>query len=153
MVGQLAWKVQRLTLIGQLNNSLANVGVAAPLSSNLVGRETMERPSTIERRRRARLKLPQTVRVRPSDPIRYDFDEILPTLNISRNSVYFASKNGFYKEGMRVFITFPYSDSLGSINRESLGRVVRVDDLGEGRRGIAVEILMPIYVGGKETVR
>jgi len=74
-------------------------------------------------------------------------------LNISRDSVYFASKNRFYKEGMRVFITYPYSDSVGSINRESLGRVVRVDDLGEGRRGIAVEILMPIYVGGKETVR
>jgi len=113
----------------------------------------MGRPSTTERRRRARLKLPQVVRVRPSDPIRYDFDEILPTLNISRDSVYFASKNAFYKEGMRVFITYPYSDSVGSINRESLGRVVRVDDLGEGRRGIAVEILMPIYVGGKETVR
>ncbi len=113
----------------------------------------MGRPSTTERRRRARVKLPQVVRVRPSDPIRYDFDEILPTLNISRDSVYFASKNGFYKQGMRVFITFPYSDSFGSINREFLGRVVRIDDLGQNRRGIAVEILMPIYVGGKETVR
>jgi len=106
-----------------------------------------------ERRRRARLKLPQVVRVRPSDAHRQDFDEILPTMNATRDSVYFASKNSSYIEGMRVFITFPYSDSPGSLNRESLGKVVRIDDLGQGRRGIAIEILMPLYVGGKETVR
>jgi hypothetical protein len=31
--------------------------------------------------------------------------------------------------------------------------VVRIDKLGQGRRGIAIEILMPLYVGGKETLR
>ena len=105
-----------------------------------------------ERRRRARLKLPQVVRVRPSDA-HLNFDVILPTLNATRDSVYFASKNTTYVEGMRVFITFPYSDATGSLNRESLGQVVRVDDLGQGRRGIAIQILMPLYVGGKETQR
>ena len=105
-----------------------------------------------ERRRRARLKLPQVVRVRPSDA-QVNFDEILPTLNTARDSVYFASKNTSYVAGMRVFITFPYSDAPGSLNRESLGKVVRVDDLGRGRRGVAIEILMPLYVGGKETQR
>jgi hypothetical protein len=30
---------------------------------------------------------------------------------------------------------------------------VRIDDLGHGRRGIAVEILMPLYLGGKETLK
>jgi hypothetical protein len=114
---------------------------------------TMARLTVPERRRRARLKLPQTVRVRPSDPLRHDFDEILPTLNTARDSVYFASKNESYKEGMRLFVTYPYSDGPGSINRESLGKVVRIDDLGHGRRGIAVEILMPIYIGGKETLK
>lgn len=112
----------------------------------------MARPP-IERRKRARLKLPQTVRVRPSDIHRQNFDEILPTLNTSRDSVYFVTKNASYVEGMRVFITFPYSDEPGSLNRESLGRVVRIEDLGQGRRGIAIEILMPLYVGGKETLR
>lgn len=96
----------------------------------------------LERRRRARLKLPQAVRVRPSDA-QVHFDEILPTRNASRESVYFTSKNGAYFKGMRVFITFPYSDSPGSLDRESLGRVVRIDDLGQGRRGIAIEMLMP----------
>ncbi|MGB2897649.1 MAG: hypothetical protein WBB89_00185, partial [Candidatus Acidiferrum sp.] len=69
------------------------------------------------------MRLPQTVRVRPSDPRLLDFDEILPTVNTSRDSVYFVSKNQAYEEGMRVFVTCPYSDGPGSINRESLGKV------------------------------
>ena len=113
----------------------------------------MARLTGPERRRKARRRLPQTLRVRPYDPPRHDFDEILPTLNTPRDSVYFASKNEFYTVGMRLFIKFPYSDGLGSINRESLGRVVRIDDLGHGRRGIAVEILMPLYLRGKETLK
>jgi hypothetical protein len=113
----------------------------------------MARLNTPERRRKARLRLPQTVRVRPSDVHLHNFDEILPTLNTSRDSVYFVSKNASYKEGMRLFVTCPYSDGVGSLNRESLGKVVRIDDLGNGRRGIAVEILMPVYLGGKETLK
>ncbi len=113
----------------------------------------MARLNRPERWGKARLRLPQTVRVQPSDAHLHNFDEILPTLNTSRDSVYFASKNAFYKEGMRLFVTCPYSDGLGSLNRESLGKVVRVDDLGNGRRGIAVEFLMPVYLGGKETVK
>lgn len=106
-----------------------------------------------ERRRKGRLTVPRIVRVRPSEPRGHDFDEILPTQNASRDSVYFISKNRSYREGMRLFVTFPYSDSPGSINRESLGRVVRIEPMDQGRRGIAVEILMPIYTGGKETLR
>jgi hypothetical protein len=106
-----------------------------------------------ERRRKGRLKLPHLIRVRPSDPRLPNFDEILSTLNASRNSVYFVSKNQKYREGMRVFITYPYSESPDSINRESLGEVVRIDELGHGRQGIAVHILMPVYLGGKETRR
>jgi hypothetical protein len=113
----------------------------------------MAQRSGPERRRKGRLRLPQTIRVRPSDAHLHDFDEILPTLNSSRNSVYFATKNQYYKEGMRLFITYPYSEGLDSINRDSLGQVVRVDELGNGRRGIAVDILMPVYLGGKETLK
>jgi hypothetical protein len=112
----------------------------------------MGHPPAKERRRKARLKLRQVVRVRPSDA-HLDFDEILPTLNTSRDSVYFVSKNASYVEGMRLFITYPYSDAPSSLNRESLGRVVRIEELGQGRRGIAVEVLMPIYLGGTETLR
>jgi hypothetical protein len=109
----------------------------------------MPRLGTEERRRKGRLKLPRVVRVRPSEPGLNEFDEILPTLNASMDSVYFVSKNRRYKEGLRVFITYPYSDSPGSINQESLGKVVRVDELDHGRRGIAVQILMPLHLGAK----
>jgi hypothetical protein len=113
----------------------------------------MPRLGTEERRRKGRLRLPRVVRVRPSQPGFTDFDEVLPTKNAALDSVYFVSKNRRYKEGLRVFITFPYSDTPGSINQESLGKVVRVDELDHGRRGIAVQILMPLYLGAKETIR
>lgn len=113
----------------------------------------MVRVPGTERRRKARLKLPQVVRVRPSDPQHLSFDEILPTLNTARDSVYFVSKIKSYVQEMRVFVTYPYSDAPGSINRDFLGKVVRIDELDRGRRGIAVQLLMPIYLGGKETVR
>ena len=113
----------------------------------------MPRSVTEERRRKGRLKLPRVVRVRPSEPAFHDFDEVLPTHNAAQDSVYFVSKNRAYKESMRVFITFPYSDSPGSINQESLGKVVRIEELDHGRRGIAVQILMPLYLGAKDTLR
>lgn len=106
-----------------------------------------------DRRYKSRLRLPRIIRVRPSIPGVADFDEILSTLNASREGAYFISTNKTYREGMRVFITFPYSESQGSINRESLGEVVRIDELDNGRRGIAVQLLMSVYLGGSETLR
>jgi hypothetical protein len=113
----------------------------------------MPRLGTEERRRKGRLKVPRVVRVRPSEPGLTDFDEILPTQNAALDSVYFVSKNHRYKEGLRVFITYPYSDEPGSINREFLGKVERIEELAHGRRGIAIQMLMPLYVGAKETLR
>ena len=106
-----------------------------------------------ERRRKGRLKVPRVVRVRPSEPHRADFDEIMPTKNAAVDSFYFTTKNQTYRAGLRVFVTYPYSEEPGSLNREFLGQVVRVDELDHGRRGIAVQLLMPIYLGGKETLR
>jgi hypothetical protein len=119
----------------------------------VISKYNMPKPATGERRRKGRLRIPRVVRVRPSDPAHHDFDEILPTMNTAVDSVYFASKNPNYKVGMRVFITHPYYDMPGAINRESLGEVVRVDELDHARRGIAIKILMPLYLGGKETLR
>jgi len=113
----------------------------------------MRRAGKEERRRKGRLRLARVVRVRPSEPHLQDFDEILPTQNAAADSIYFVSKNQKYRPGMRVFVTYPYADGPGSINREYLGQVVRTDELDHGRRGVAVQLLMPIYLGGKETVR
>jgi len=42
---------------------------------------------------------------------------------------------------------------VGAIKREYLGKVVRIENLGHGRRGISIEILMTIYLGGQGTLR
>lgn len=93
------------------------------------------------------------IRVRPSEPTLEDFDEILPTTNASRNSVYFVPQNGIFELNMRVFVTYPYASDPGSINQEFVGVVTRVDVLPGSKQGVAVKLLMPIYVGTKETIR
>jgi hypothetical protein len=113
----------------------------------------MTRPSSQERRRKTRNKIPRMIRVRPSEPTPEEFDEILPTINASRNSVYFVPQNGIFELNMRVFVTYPYSTGQGSINQEFLGTVTRVDKLPGNKQGVAVHLLMPIYVGTKETIR
>jgi len=113
----------------------------------------MTRPAAEERRRKPRFRIPQMIRVRPSGPTPENFDEVLPTINGSRNSVYFVPQNGIFEPDMRVFITYPYASGPGAINQEFLGRVVRVDQLPANKQGVAVELLMPIYVGMKETMK
>ena len=113
----------------------------------------MVRPSDQERRRKSRNKLPRMIRVRPSEPTLQNFDEILPTLNSSRDSVYFVPQNAIFAADMRVFVTFPYDTGPGSLNQEFLGKVTRVDKLPGEKQGVAVQLLMPIYLGTKETIR
>src|SRR5712664_3484012 len=113
----------------------------------------MTRPSSQERRQKTRSKVPRMIRVRPSEPTSEEFDEILPTINASRNSVYFVPQNGIFAPNMRVFVTYPYASDPGSINQEFLGKVTRVDKLPGDKQGVAVGLLMPIYVGTKETIR
>jgi hypothetical protein len=113
----------------------------------------MIRPSIEERRKKTRSKIPRMIRVRPSEPTPEEFDEILPTINASRNSVYFVPQNGVFELNMRVFVTYPYASDPGSINQEFIGQVTRVDKLPGNKQGVAVHLLMPIYVGTKETIR
>jgi hypothetical protein len=113
----------------------------------------MIRPTSQERRKKTRSKIPRMIRVRPSEPTPEEFDEILPTINASRNSVYFVPQNGIFQLKMRVFVTYPYSTGPGSLNQEFLGAVTRVDKLPGNKQGVAVQLLMPIYVGTKETIR
>jgi hypothetical protein len=84
----------------------------------------------------------QSVRVRPSDPKDVPFDEIGTTKNVSRDGVYFLTKRESYYLGMRLFVTLPYhSPPIDPLNHEYIGQVARVDDLGDGQRGVAVRLL------------
>lgn len=96
-----------------------------------------------ERRRKARLKLPQMVHVRPSEPLEHDFKEVVTTVNASRESVYFTTRQRRYFRGLRLVVTYTYSHAPGAINREYIGEVVRVDLKQRGLYGVAVRLLLP----------
>jgi hypothetical protein len=106
----------------------------------------MLNPPADDRRRMARSKLTQTVRVRPSSPVRGDFDDLARTLNASRTGIYFKAWRDIYHKDMRLLVTYPYSDAPGALNQEFIGRVVRIDPLPDGRRAIAVELLSPFHL-------
>jgi hypothetical protein len=104
----------------------------------------MTMPSKQEQRHWSRVKLSCLVRARPSQPTVEEFDEVLATVNSCRGGFYFATGSARYKKHLRLFVTFPYSDALGAINRDYIGEVVRVDDLPDGGKGIAVNLLTTI---------
>ena len=94
-----------------------------------------------ERRRTRRVRMGQSLRVRPSDPKDDPFDEIGTTKNVSRDGVYFATQRKNYYLGMRLFVTLPYHSPINTLNHEYIGQVARVDDLGDGQYGVAVRLL------------
>ena len=100
-----------------------------------------------------RTKLAQMVRVRPSIPLRENFDDVTRTLNASRNGIYFKAWRDIYFKEMRLLVTYPYATGPGALNKEFIGKVVRIDPFPDGRRGIAVELLMPFHLAPYEASR
>src|SRR5260370_8395780 len=94
-----------------------------------------------ERRRTRRVRMGQSLRLRPSDPKDVPFDEIGTTKNVSRDGVYFLTKRESYYLGMRLFVTLPYHSPINPLNHEYIGQVARVDGLGDGQHGVAVQLL------------
>ena len=92
-----------------------------------------------EQRRGRRAKISKPVRVRPVDP-NYK-EEVQTTLDASRSGLYFTTRARHYYVGMRVRVTFPYA-GFDPCQSESTGEVVRVEQLEDGRFGVAVRILL-----------
>lgn len=80
------------------------------------------------------------------------FDEVLSTQNSSRSGCYFTTINLRYKQWMRLFVAFPYSAELGAINREYVAEVLRVEDLPDFRKGIAVKFVTTITLSDQKSV-
>jgi hypothetical protein len=106
------------------------------------------RSSQAERRGSRRCKLTQLMRIRPSDPERDPFDDIRPTVSVSRSGVYFHSSEKGYDVGMRLFVSMPYSKQPAAMTREYLAEVVRRDTLPNGLLGVGFKILMEIGLQG-----
>lgn len=96
--------------------------------------------SQTERRRRHRVKVALPARVRPFDPRLGHLEEVQHTLNFSRDGLYFGTWAEYYCPGMRVLITFPCC-SRARNRREYLGKIVRIERLPDGRRGVAVRFV------------
>jgi hypothetical protein len=94
-----------------------------------------------ERRRSRRVRMGQSLRIRPSDPKDAPFEETSTTKNVSRDGVYFLTQRDSYYMGMRVFVTLPYHSPVNPLNHEYLAQVARVDELENGQRGVAVRLL------------
>ena len=94
-----------------------------------------------ERRRSRRIRIGQPLKVRPSEPRDPHFEEISTTKNVSRDGIYFHSKNKGFYEGMRLFITVPFHLPGDPLDQEYIGQVARIENLPDGNRGIAIQLL------------
>ncbi|MGD0965351.1 MAG: response regulator [Candidatus Acidiferrales bacterium] len=96
--------------------------------------------ATAERRAKRRALISAPVRVRSIDRTHDALDDATMTLNVSRVGILLASKNPAYYRSMEVMVTFPYSKSPDALQAERPGRVVRISELPDGRRSVAVAL-------------
>jgi hypothetical protein len=93
-----------------------------------------------ERRQRDRLQISLPARLKPFDPKHIHLEEVQSTLNFNRDGLYFATWAEHYSLGMRVLVSVPFQ-SASYVRREYLGKVVRLEPLADGRRGVALEFV------------
>jgi CheY-like chemotaxis protein len=95
-----------------------------------------ERPQDRRQKRRALISAP--IRVRTVEAETSGSQEIATTFDVSRSGILFHTQLECYSRGMQVAVVFPYSKSPKAVHNEQKGRVVRVTDLGDGLRGVAI---------------
>jgi hypothetical protein len=91
------------------------------------------------RRKRVRVSLP--VHLRPFDPRFRDIEDVGEVIDFTRDGLYFATCMPHYFVGMRLVVTFPFGDKVVA-HRKFLGSIVRMEDLGGGKNGVAVRFLL-----------
>ena len=94
-----------------------------------------------ERRRSHRVRIGQPLKGRSSDPRDAHFGETSKTRNVSRDGIYFLSKNKSFYEGTRLFVTLPFHSPSDPLDQGYIGQVTRIEDLPAGNCGIAVQLL------------
>jgi hypothetical protein len=75
--------------------------------------------------KRAKLGIPALLR--PAEPEDGSFEETLMTQNVSKTGLYLGNAKQAYREGMRLFVTFPSVANEPSLSGEYDARVVRVE--------------------------
>jgi len=105
---------------------------------------TMSKTTYMEKRLNQRAKMSKMLRVRPSDPNDQHFEELPVSTNVSRQGIYFHTNRSDYREGMRLFITFPFTFAQDPMACEYLAEVVRVERVSRECVGVAVHLLMKV---------
>lgn len=100
-----------------------------------------------EKRHSRRAKIAKPLRVRPSDPRDDHFEDMPVSANASREGIYFTTRRQGYYKGMRVFVTFPYASANDPANSEYMGEIIRVEELPNGKFGVAVHLKMSLNLG------
>ena len=93
-----------------------------------------------------RTKMARPVRVRPSSPTDEHFEDFPTSINVSKEGIYFSTRRTTYYPGMRVFVTFPFSNIHDPLACEYVAEVVRVDSLPHNKFGIAVHLQMTVNI-------
>lgn len=70
-------------------------------------------------------------------------DEYTKSENVARGGLYFVTAQN-YSRGIRVLVTYPYSREPDAMNVDYPAEVIRVDELPEGKKGVAVKFLVSL---------
>jgi PilZ domain len=102
-------------------------------------------------RKSRRAKIAKPCRVRPSEPRDDHFEDLPISVNASKEGVYFHTRRNNYYKGMRVFVTFPFTSAHDPMNCEYVAEVVRVENLPNGKFGVALHLKMSLnYSANKQ---
>src|SRR6267143_2903466 len=101
-----------------------------------------------DKRRSRRAKITRPLRVRPSDPRDDHFEDLPVSVNASKEGIFFTTRRNSYYKGMRLFVTFPFSSPHDPMNCEYVAEVVRVEELPNGKFGVAVSLKMSMNYSG-----
>jgi hypothetical protein len=92
-------------------------------------------------RTRKRLKLSLPVHVRPFDARFAEIEDVGQVVDFTRDGLYFKTKMPHYFVGMRLIVTFPFGERV-SAHRKFLASIVRLEQLENDSRGIALRFLL-----------
>ncbi len=93
-----------------------------------------------DRRKRRRALISAPIRVRAVDVTQGGPDEVSVTLDVSPNGVLFVTSLTMFTTGMEVAVTFPYEKAAQMARAEQSGRIVRISEMGDGKRSVAIAL-------------
>jgi hypothetical protein len=104
-----------------------------------------------ERRTHKRAGVKLAARVRSADS-RNGFEEVLVTVNASRQSLFFITSSEHFRLGMRLRVTFPFNSAHDSVAKaEDEAEVTRMERMPDNRVGVAVQLRAAALATGAAT--